>query len=152
VKDYNGFSGKQRDRAQRWLNKEWSTDRLARPSECVACGQTEGIIQAHAEDYSDPFRAGVTDGFHLCIICHAIVHARSKNQKAWRDYRAMIEAGGRAKVLKTNQNFFGAMARFVNRPIRDDMFDWGSPPHRRALLEIELSQDEVAKRLAHGTP
>jgi hypothetical protein len=79
LKDYNGFSGKQRERAQRWLNKGWTAGRLARPSECVACGQTEGVIQAHAEDYLEPFRAGVTDGFHLCIICHAMVHARSKD-------------------------------------------------------------------------
>ena len=53
MKDNNGFSGKQRERAQRWLNKEWNARRLARPTECVACGQTDGIIQAHAEDYSD---------------------------------------------------------------------------------------------------
>jgi hypothetical protein len=119
VKDYNGFAGKQRNRAQRWLNKEWSAGRLARPSECVACGQTEGIIEAHAENYSEPFRAGVTDAFHLCKRCHTKVHARSRNEKAWREYRAKIEA---------------------------------SHPHRRALLEIELSQDEAAQRLAHETP
>jgi hypothetical protein len=82
VKDYNGFFGAQRDRAQRWLNREWGAGRLVRPSECVACGQTEGVIQAHAEDYSEPFRAGVTDGFHLCVICHTMVHFRSKNPKA----------------------------------------------------------------------
>ena len=115
MKDYNGFSGKQRDRAQRWLNKEWSTDRLARPSECMACGQTEGIIDAHAEDYSEPFRASVTDEYHLCKRCHYMVHARSRNPKAWREYRAKIET---------------------------------SRLHRRPLLEIELSQDESAKRLA----
>ena len=28
MKDYNGFSGKQRERAQRWLNKEWNARRL----------------------------------------------------------------------------------------------------------------------------
>ncbi len=152
MKDYNGFLGPQRDRAQRWLNKEWSAGRLARPSECVACGQTEGIIQAHAEDYSEPFRAGVTDGFHLCIICHAMVHARTRSPKAWSKYRAMIEAGGRAKVLKANQTILGAMAQFAIRPITADMFDWGRPPQRRALLEIEMSQDEVARRLAGETP
>jgi hypothetical protein len=27
------------------------------------------------------------------------------------------------------------------------MFDWGSPPARRALLEIEVSQDEAAERI-----
>ena len=75
-----------------------------------------------------------------------MVHARPDNQKAWRDYRAMIEAGGCPKVLKTNQNFLGAMAQFANRPITEYMFDWGKPPNRRALLEIETSQDEVANR------
>ena len=115
--------------------------------ECVACGQTAGVIQAHAEDYSEPFRAGVTDGFHLCIICHAMVHGRAKSPKAWRDYRAMVEAGGRAKVMRSNQNFLGAMAQFVDRPITADRFDWGSPPARRALLEIEVSQDEAAERI-----
>jgi hypothetical protein len=59
----------------------------------------------------------------------------------------MVEAGGRAKVMKSNQNFLGAMAQFVNRPITADMFDCGSPPARRALLEIEVSQDEAARRI-----
>lgn len=151
MKDYNGFSGAQRDRAQRWLNKEWVAGRLARPAKCVACGQTEGVIDAHAEVYSEPFRAGVTDGFHLCVICHTMVHFRTKNPKAWSDYRAKIEAGAQPKITKTNQKMLGAMAQFVNRPTTDDMFGWGSPPQRRALLEIEMSQDEVAKRLAGET-
>ena len=37
-------------------------------------------------------RAGVSDGFHLCIVRHTMVHARSKNDTAWRAYRAAIEA------------------------------------------------------------
>jgi hypothetical protein len=143
VKDYNGFSGAQRDRAQRWLNKEWDAGRLARPSKCVACGQIEGVIEAHAEDYSDPFRAGVTDEFHLCLICHTMVHFRARNPKVWSDYRAKIEAGGCAKLIKKKQRYPGGTAKFT-----DDMFDWGSPPLRRPLLEIEMSQDEVAKRLS----
>ena len=43
------------------------------------------------------------------------------------------------------------MAQFVNRPTTNDVFDWGSPPDRKALLEIELSQDEAARRLANQT-
>jgi hypothetical protein len=115
VKDYNGFSSHQRQRAQNWLNKEWDAGRLPRPSNCVACGQTEGKIEAHAEDYGEPFRPGVTDAFHLCQKCHRKVHARPRNEGAWREYRAKIEA---------------------------------AHPGRQPLLEIELSRDEAAKRLA----
>lgn len=148
MRDYNGFSGSQRQRAQNWLNREWDAGRLARPSKCRACGQAEGIIDAHAEDYSDPFRAGVTDGFHLCRICHTVVHHRSTNPKYWSEYRAKVEAGGRATILKVNQRYPGGTSKFLT----DDMFDWGSPPQRQALLEIEMSQDEAARRLAPRPP
>ena len=118
LQDYNGFSGAQRERSQRWLNKEWKEGRLPRPSECAACGKADGKIQAHAEDYSAPFRAGVTDQFHLCRTCHFKVHYRARNEKNWRDYRAKIEAA--------------------------------NPERRKVLLEIELSQDAAARRLANG--
>jgi hypothetical protein len=113
MRDYNGFSGRQRQRAQNWLNREWDAGRLARPSKCVACGQTTGVIDARAEDYSDPFRAGVTDRFHFCRICHSMMRLRSTNPKAWSDYRAKIEAGGRAKVFKENQRYPGSTSKFV---------------------------------------
>ena len=134
---YNGFSGKQRDRAQTWLRKEWNAGRLPKPRGCAACGQTQGRIDAHAEDYSEPFRAGVTDQFHLCMACHRQVHDRTKNPAAWREYRAKIEAGGRKKICAAKMGLKG-----------DDQFDWGDPPTRPVLLEIERSQDAVAERLA----
>jgi len=54
-----------------------------------------------------------------------------------------MRAGGCAKLIKKKQRYPGGTAKFT-----DDMFDWGSPPLRRPLLEIEMSQDEVAKRLS----
>jgi hypothetical protein len=35
IRDYNGFSGSQRQRAQKWLNREWGAGRLAQPSKCL---------------------------------------------------------------------------------------------------------------------
>lgn len=58
---YNGFTGDQRNRAQRWLNSQWAAGHFPRPAQCCACGQADGIIDAHAEDYSEPFRHGKTD-------------------------------------------------------------------------------------------
>jgi hypothetical protein len=96
LKSYNGFSGERRARAQYWLNTQWRSGAIARPFACIACGQTAQPIDAHAEDYSEPFRKDVTDAFHLCFVCHMRVHSRHRNQEAWRIYRDMVESGGRA--------------------------------------------------------
>ena len=52
---YNGFSPVQRVQALRWLKGEYAARRRQRPTSCDGCGQTEGIIQAHSEDYGQPF-------------------------------------------------------------------------------------------------
>ncbi|MGH9605552.1 MAG: hypothetical protein ACRD3N_07615 [Terracidiphilus sp.] len=94
MKPYNGFPPEQRERAQRWLRAEWASGRLVRPSKCCACGQDRGVIDAHAEDYSEPFAGGKTDKFHLCFICHMMVHCRFRNRAAWDRYRKQIAQGG----------------------------------------------------------
>ena len=146
MKDYNGFTGAQRDRAQRWLNVQWASGKLQRPMRCVACGQTEGVIDAHAEDYSEPFAAGKTDGFHLCFVCHMMVHCRHRNQSAWREYRQFVESGGQAKPFR-GRDWPGFQKVFLGPTIAMDAFRPVMPPTRKALLEIELSQDKIAQRL-----
>jgi hypothetical protein len=95
MRAYNGYSEKDRRRAQAWLNRQWQSGVLARPVQCVACGQNEGIIDAHAENYSEPFAAGKTDQFHLCFTCHMMVHCRFRHPDDWRYYKAVIQSGGR---------------------------------------------------------
>jgi len=90
---YNGFTPTQRERAQRWLNGQWAAGTLTKPHQCIACGQTKGIFDAHAEDYSEPFAAGKTDQFHLCFRCHMMVHCRFRNPGAWAKYKAEVIAG-----------------------------------------------------------
>jgi hypothetical protein len=92
---YNGFSGAQRMAAQKWLNEQWAAGTLKRPSQCVACGQTAGPIDAHAEDYSQPFAAGKTDQYHLCYVCHLMVHCRFRNPERFKEYCRRIAAGER---------------------------------------------------------
>lgn len=93
MKDYNGYSGAQRDKAQRWLNAQWAAGAFPRPSRCCACGQTHGIIDAHAEDYSEPFAHGKTDEYPLCFVCHMMVHCRFRHPAAWAAYRRHIGNG-----------------------------------------------------------
>ncbi|MBI1214108.1 MAG: hypothetical protein GC190_21810 [Alphaproteobacteria bacterium] len=111
MNSYNGFSGAQRTAAQRWLNEQWKTGRLKRPCECCACGQETGVIHAHAEDYSEPFKRGKTDRYHLCFCCHMVVHCRFQNRGIWREYRRIITAGGRFGPIASWPAFMGSILR-----------------------------------------
>lgn len=145
MNSYNGFPPAQRNRAQAWLRAEWASGRLAEPRRCCACGQTDGVIDAHAEDYSEPFGAGKTDEFHLCFTCHMMVHCRFKNLDAWDRYRAAVRAGKR---------FPGAQSRNFGR-FRGDFlassgrrawpaFEQHDPPTRLPLDEIEQRSGAMA--------
>jgi hypothetical protein len=105
MNSYNGFSGAQRARAQRWLTEMWGRGILPRPCRCVACGQENGIIDAHTEDYSEPFRAGKTDEWPLCFRCHMMLHCRFSHPDAWARYRAQI-AGGMRFAPMVERNFY----------------------------------------------
>lgn len=137
---YNGFSGAQRSKAQRWLNRQWATGALARPSRCVACGQTEGVIDAHAEDYSEPFAAGKTDAFHLCYVCHLMVHCGARNPRRWIEYRSLVEEGRRTFPY-VRRGWLRFVREILARELDRALFVPCDPPKRRALLEIEQSQD-----------
>lgn len=91
MKDYNGFSAAQRTRAGAWLRERWA-EGLPRPSKCDACGQTKGVLDAHAEDYSEPFGPHVY-AFSLCFWCHMMIHRRFKAPDAWNAYRTLIRNG-----------------------------------------------------------
>lgn len=93
MKGYNGFTGEQRIEAQKWLNQQWDAGLLPKPTQCHACGQTKGRIDAHAEDYSIPYAAGKTDQYHLCFRCHMMVHCRFRNKAAWKLYIDCIASG-----------------------------------------------------------
>jgi hypothetical protein len=93
MKSYNGYTPAQRNKAQAWLNSQWRAGKLQRPCVCHACGQKEGIIDAHAEDYSEPFAAGKTDQYHLCFQCHMMVHCRFRNLDKWRWYKQAVADG-----------------------------------------------------------
>jgi len=139
MKPYNGFSGEARDRAQRWLRAEWTSGRLARPSVCCACGREKGVIDAHAEDYSEPFRVGETDEYHLCFNCH-MVHCRFRNREGRDRYRAAIAAGGHfAATFKRDFGRFAA--EHLDGPERYERalqgFVPGPAPTRLVLDEIE---------------
>jgi hypothetical protein len=97
---YNGHSGAKREQVQRYLNKRWAEGSMARPACCVACGQTEGALHAHHEDYDRP-----DEWVPLCITCHLMLHCRNRNRQAWDTYRHRIRMGWRSEPLDQRSGF-----------------------------------------------
>jgi hypothetical protein len=54
----------------RWLEREYAAGRRARPIMCDACGQADGPIDAHSEDYSAPFGDHIGDSNKLVADLH----------------------------------------------------------------------------------
>jgi hypothetical protein len=93
MNSYNGFSPTQRTRALRWLNAEYAAGRRSRPTSCQACGQTEGLLEAHSEDYSGPPFGANIGRFGLCYRCHMMVHSRFRARRAFELYAHSIDRG-----------------------------------------------------------
>ena len=73
-----------------------------------------------------------------------MVHCRSRSQEAWRVTWLRVADG----QFPLGDPFSGLPARVPDRKILPGLFEWFDPPQRQALREIELSQDQAAKRLA----
>lgn len=140
MKPYNSYSGDLRTAAQRWLNAEIASGRMTRPTLCIACAQNQGVIDMHAEDYSQPFAAGKTDEFHLCFPCHMAVHCRFRSPEAWDAYRAMVARGDRTKPFMT-RNFPTFISLYFRNPTQLDLvqpfYQHGEAPERLVLDEID---------------
>jgi hypothetical protein len=120
---------------------------IARPIACCACGQAAQPIDAHAEDYSKPFRKDLTDAFHLRFVCPMMVHCRHRSEEAWSVYRQIVDRGGRA-IPVGGRHFPAFQQKFLTGKILPGLFEWFDPAQRQGLREIEQSQDQAAKRVA----
>lgn len=104
MSSYNGFTDAQRDKAYRWFMDEIKAGRrVKRPTVCCACGQKEGLLEFHSEDYSEPYGAHI-GAWGLCYRCHMMIHCRFRNKKAWTKYRQAVAAGITFEPLHT-RNF-----------------------------------------------
>ena len=131
---YNSFSGELRAEAQRWLNMMVACGKLVRPKVCMACGQDQGPIDMHAEDYSKPFALRKTDEFHLCFSCHLACHCRFKNPGAWDHYRDQIARGWRYPAIGRNFPLF--IRRFNGGSFLDTALEFDAQPRTAFPLNV----------------
>lgn len=103
------------------------------PTVCSACGQDQGIVDAHWETYARPF--DTARDIPLCFRCHMMVHMRHRHPHAWDKYRALVRSGFRAAPLFTRG--VGAVVRdHVSAP---DLSGWieATAPERHPLDNID---------------
>lgn len=91
---YNGFSPEQRARGGKFHKAQIRQGiKPEKPTHCDGCGVTNGYLQWHSEDYSEPFGDHIGQ-YGLCYICHMMIHCRHKNPSKWFAYAQLIEEGG----------------------------------------------------------
>jgi len=88
---YNSFSVSLRAKSAKWQDEMYAKGLIQKPTKCCICGQTKGHFDAHAEDYTEPFEIGKTDRFHLCYICHMVVHCRFGHKGGTRSYDPRLD-------------------------------------------------------------
>jgi len=73
-------------RALRWVTAQYAAGTRPRATVCDTCGQREGVLDRHSEDYSEPFGDHI-GAYSFCFSCHMMIHCRFRNLAAWSAYR-----------------------------------------------------------------
>ena len=112
LSSYNGHSGEKRVRVQRWLNTQFDAGELPRPSKCAACAQSEGVLDAHLEDYDRP-----ETFVPLCVICHLALHCRFRNVAGFVEYRRRVAEGYQHPAVLDRRTALGELQRTVMKGV-----------------------------------
>jgi hypothetical protein len=115
MKSYRGFTPLERRRARNWLRDQWRTGARRRPRACNFCGTRGGILEAHTEDYSEPFGGHIGE-WAACYVCHMMIHNRHHFPGAFRGYLSILESGRRvAKFRRRDWSLFKDLSSEIAR-------------------------------------
>jgi hypothetical protein len=114
MKDYKGWDSNFRSASLKLTNRAKEKGWIQNPTKCNRCGQTEGILHLHNEDYDITFytlekvfnRSPLTitkeeiDNVNsvleeLCWRCHMMHHSIRRNKQSVDKYFEEIKAGKR---------------------------------------------------------
>jgi hypothetical protein len=101
---YNGFSPRDRDDSFKWQTAQIASGAVPPATKCDACGETEGLIGYHAEDYSRPFGPHL-QAHQLCFRCHMALHRRHSSPARWQRYIEQLDAGAVFVPLRSMREF-----------------------------------------------
>jgi len=98
---YNGYRGRERDQKALARRRRRAEGLPAHPlGPCAICGDPTVLLEAHAEDYSVPYRWEPPAEYALCRTCHKNkLHKRFSNPSDWEAWKAHIRRGGHSSDL-----------------------------------------------------
>jgi len=99
---YNGFSGAERNAKLKSMQRRIASGEMSPASGCCAlCGDPEGPLEYHDEDYGRPYLWTEPAIFILCRHCHREkLHKRFNRPTVWQTFLAHVRRGGYARDLK----------------------------------------------------
>ena len=132
MRSYNSFTPAQRAKAGQYRKRMIAEGRIPPwPDLCRACGQTEGSMCYHTEDYSEPHGPHIV-AFEICYACHMMIHCRHRSFDNWNAYADGCAAG----------NTYPAVHRY-------NFKEFASLYLRRAGIPEPIRNDGVSRRLLH---
>lgn len=101
MRPYNGYRGRERDEKAEARRRRRAAGLPAHPEgPCAICGDPTVPLEAHAEDYSRPYRWDPPAEYALCKTCHKNkLHKRFSNPSDWEAWKAHIRRGGHSSDL-----------------------------------------------------
>ena len=112
MKSYKGWSADFRNASLKLTNRAKKMGWIPQPKECRRCGQSQGILHLHNEDYDvtyytladvfSRFPIEITDDElakinhvlePICWRCHMMHHSRGRNPRAVDHYFSEVAAG-----------------------------------------------------------
>lgn len=121
LSSYNGFTGERRLEIDKLVKAAYRDGSLERPAACMACGQDQGPIIGHLEDY-DRWRDATIP---LCQRCHLMLHCRWRAPAAWHRYRELVRMGYR--FAPATGHFTQIVPQFVALMAAQRAFEAGEP-------------------------
>lgn len=97
---YNGFSGEKRMAVHQLQLRQVAAKELPAPVACIVCGQHEGALDMHLENYDTP-----ADYFPTCLTCHLMLHSRYHRKQRFLHYRSRVAGGWCGPALPRKGGF-----------------------------------------------
>ena len=97
MKSYKGFSGVQRMASYKLTMRSVEEGLVPVAVKCNRCGQTEGTLQYHNEDYDQ-----YLDVEPICLRCHLVHHSEHRAPVACAKYWSTIKEGKMWEPLRGN--------------------------------------------------
>jgi hypothetical protein len=119
LSDYNGWSGRDRERADRRLKaalKHGLYPELQKPTACEICGYGSGIM-LHAEEYGPTMNDYIASLRPVCAKCHGMIHVRFRFPGIWSVFKARIKTGEKPKPVAHIAAVFGACRGWTDCPV-----------------------------------